>query len=210
MDIEKKWELFVKNSAYVCANGWLSNILCVIGIITFYFGNYVFTYIGAFISTIECVIRVFTGRLKTLFTIYLGAFIGILIVKKFYLGASIGICYEVVISMILGNISYLLLTHQTLKNNKDTEMKQANYEIQQMQEQAKQDLKSGISRTKAKDMLINGIITQEQYDDIIKNIENLEMLAYFDWENFQKEEPKNTNTNLPNLPSRIKTSTTKS
>ncbi len=83
--------------------------------------------------------------------------------------------------------------NQPIENNtqQDNQKKQQAYQmLGEMQQRARKDLETCVSRKQLKDMLEKNIITKEQYDKYIDNIESLEMLAYYDYKKIFNNDQK--------------------
>ncbi|MBE0451891.1 MAG: hypothetical protein IBX70_13775 [Clostridia bacterium] len=66
----------------------------IAGIIGFFSGNYMITYIAAFVIIIDLLIGVATGQLRSIFTCIISGIIGVFLVKNIWLGVAIGLCVE--------------------------------------------------------------------------------------------------------------------
>ncbi|MCD4713816.1 MAG: hypothetical protein K8R73_11080 [Clostridiales bacterium] len=66
----------------------------IAGIVGFYSGNYLITYIAAFVIIIDLLRGLATGQLKSIFTSIVASIIGVFLVKNIWLGVAIGLCFE--------------------------------------------------------------------------------------------------------------------
>ncbi len=82
------------------------------GIYGFYSGIYIFTYIGFALSLFECLLGKAEGTLKSMQTTIIAAIIGWIIVKDFWLGIAIGVCFENAI-MFIGGCIMLYFANRT-------------------------------------------------------------------------------------------------
>ena len=86
--------------------GIICFILSLLGIYGFYNELYILTYIAFGFCLFDNVLGRLFGTLKSMKIFFLACIIGFIIVKKFWLGIAIGVCFEEVISFI-GGIIYI-------------------------------------------------------------------------------------------------------
>ena len=82
---------------------------------------------------------------------------------------------------------------KSLNNNKENDAEEPIAIMEETIKNAKRDLETGIKKDQLNNMLENGYITQEVYNEILKNIEMLEMIS-----NFDINELKNIQNNINN------------
>ena len=84
--------------------GIICFIFACLGIYGFYNDIYILTYIGFGLSIFECILGKIEGTLKSMQTTIVSAIIGWIVTKNFWLGISIGVCFENAIMFIGGSI----------------------------------------------------------------------------------------------------------
>ena len=113
--------------------GSLVFVCAICGIIGFYMDLHAFTYIGLAMALFESIIGLYTGTLKTMNTSIIAGIIGWIIVKDFWLGIAIGICFENVIMFIAG-IIMMIITKKAISNYEKNEL--INYEKETFNEES--------------------------------------------------------------------------
>lgn len=166
------------------------------GIYGFYNNLYVLTYIGFVFVLFECILGRIEGTLKSMQTTIIAGIIGWIIVQDFWLGIAIGACFENVIMFIGGCLMIFLFSISTSKlpkeNNPSTPTTENTVDIiQETINNSKKDLETGVKKEQLDEMLENGYITQEVYDETLMNIKKLEMIA-----NFNIDELKQIQNNI--------------
>jgi len=82
--------------------GIFVTILAFLGIFGFYVDNMFLLTVGAIAVIIETIIGLISGELKSPLTQIIALIVGYIIVKDFWIGAAIGLCFESVILSVLG------------------------------------------------------------------------------------------------------------
>lgn len=166
----------------------LLGIICFIfacgGIYGFYNDVYILTYIGFGLCLFENVLGRIDGSSKTLQFFLISCLIGWIVVKDFWLGISIGACFENIISFV-GGVIMIIIGSKIFKSeetNKTSDLSSENVNdiLKETKTKAKKDLESAITREELKEMLDKGYITQETYIDTLHKIELLETIAKLD------------------------------
>ena len=162
--------------------GIICFLFACLGIYGFYNEIYLLTYLGLGLCLFENIIGIIEGTSKTIMPTIIAGIIGWIIIDNFWLGIALGICFENVIMFIGGCIMLLFFPSANSQNNKENDLND-NPAIDIMQEtidNAKKDLKTGITKEQLDTMLENGYITQDKYNELLENIKALEMISSFD------------------------------
>lgn len=173
--------------------GFICFVFAIVGIIGFYNDSYILTYIGFGFCFLENILGRITDNSKTMQFFWFGCLIGWIIVKDFWLGISIGACFEGAIAFI-GGVIIIFLGLKFLPDKDETkDLNNHNEEnvadiLEETKNKAKQDLATGVKKEELDEMLKNGYITEDVYNETLDSIKALEMLA-----NLNIDELKNNN-----------------
>jgi len=98
--------------------GFVCFLLSLLGIYGFYNDIYILTYFAFIFSLFENILGRLNGSSKTLMPFIIFCIIGVFFTKNFWLGLSIGACFETIITFI-GGIILIVYFNILIKKNKE-------------------------------------------------------------------------------------------
>lgn len=96
--------------------GIICFLFSILGVYGFYNDLYFLTYIAFVLCFLENLLGRFNGSSKTIMPFFIACIIGIIFTRDFWLGISIGSCFETIITFVGGII--LLLFIKNKKNRR--------------------------------------------------------------------------------------------